>query len=294
MSYPTEEEIDKASEYALSKLCTQIPNTIGRSNGLTRWNNYNKTCQITKKGCQPGPKNPISQIPYTSNGEDMDFSEKNRNFGEFWKNFTPGFYVMKTTKKSPKKEICARGNFLLYRWCMFPNTRADGKFKKGLTNVPRFEYTIRNGKEMCEIPKSYCDAKGVQYDHNKKDCYVKDSQKTAEFFSGSVFVRQQNIKKNQSDIKLKKNIKLYKENFPFEGVNVYIFDWNEEALAIYGYTGTDIGFIANELNPKYVYVDDYGYLCIKEAEEFNVKLNSLNVFLKIKNSLLLNNEINKY
>jgi hypothetical protein len=281
-SVPTAEDFNKAYEYAMKKLCTEIPSHYG-SRGLTEWNDNEKVCNITKEGCQPGADNPISQNMFTSSGEYRTFRDTDRMFGEFWKKSPPEFLVMKTTKKSPNKKVCARANFLAWQWCMIPETRADGH-EPGITNTPRFQYNVRNGKEECYIPKAYCDSKGMSYNADKKDCYVSNKQKIAEFFSGSVLVRSRKAKRAASDKRLKDNIKLIKKDFPHKGINVYTFEWNHIALTTYGLSGEDIGFIADELNPKYVYKDDLGFKHINLDIE-DEYMNKISAFLKIKDSI---------
>ena len=47
--------------------------------------------------------------------------------------------------------------------------------------------------------------------------------------------------------------------------NVYRWVWNEIATSTYGYTGSEIGFLADELEPKYIGTDVYGYKYLKEG-----------------------------
>ena len=286
---PTYEQLAKAQEYALSKLCTEIPGRF--SPGLTAWDENTKECKITQKGCQPSSTNPISRPPFTSSGKVIsEANEQNQTFGWFWKKFMPGFFVMRTTKNSGGRKVCAQGNFMLYQWCEYPESRnlegADYIRQAGVTNVPKFDYIIENGKERCTIPKEYCDAKGVSYDAQKKDCYVSASQKVAEFFTGSVFYRRQRA---ASDKRLKKNIKLFKSDFPMKGVNVYFFEWNDTANALYGFTGQDVGFIADELDPAYVKEDHMGYKYIDMDIE-DEYMRKISAFLQIKNVLLHQSE----
>ena len=281
-SVPSADDFNKAHEYAMSKLCTEIPSNFGRQ-GLTNWNEREKVCNITEFGCQPDVTNPISQPMFTSGGTQLEFKDTDRVFGDFWKRSPPEFLVMKTTKKSPRKKVCARANFLAWQWCMIPRTRADGHVP-GITDTPRFQYNIRNGKEECYIPESYCDAKGVSYDARKKDCYVSNKQKIAEFFSSSVLVRTRKARRATSDKRLKNNIKLIKKDFPHKGINIYTFEWNHIALTTYGLSGEDIGFLADELNPEYVYLDDLGYKHIKLDIEDDY-MQKISAFLKIKDSI---------
>lgn len=254
---PTTDDLMAAHEYAMSKLCTDIPEKYGRA-GRTAWDDREKVCRITEQGCNADVSNPISQPMYTSSGDFRTLDKNHPTYGKFWEKNPPGFYVWRTTKNSPAKKVCARANFLLWQWCMMPQTRAEGHVA-GVTNTPRFEYNVRNGKEECYIPKEYCDSKGVSYDANARDCYVSDSQKILEFFTGSVFIRKQRA----SDKRLKDNVMLLKEDFPVKGTNVYTWKWNDIASMLYGLSGQDIGFIADELDPKYVFKDKHGFKNIK-------------------------------
>lgn len=278
MSVPTPEELNDAHEYAMSKLCSEIPENYGDA-GITDWDDYEKVCKITKKGCQPDVKNPISQPIFSSNGDFMEYDENDEKYGEFWKIYQPGYYVWRTTKNSPRTPVCARGNYLMQRWCEAPKSRYD-KRQPGITDVPPFEYVIKNGEERCEITKAYCDAKGVYFDSDSKDCYVPEHQKWAEFFTGSVLIRQNRA----SDSRLKKNIKLLRKNFPLEGIHLYYYEWNDIAATTYGLVGVDIGFLADEFDPKYIEIDPNGFKTIN----INIKddnMNKIYAFLSIKNSL---------
>lgn len=275
---PTAADINSAHDYAMSKLCSDIPAEFGGP-GLTQWDDREKVCRITERGCEPRVTNPISQPMFKSNGEYRNFSDDDRTFGEFWKRSPPGFYQWLATEKSGGQRVCARANFLLWQWCMIPGTRAEGH-EPGITNTPRFQYNIRNGKEECYIPKEYCDSKGVSYDANKKDCYVSNSQKILEFFTGSVLVRKQRA----SDKRLKDNIIPLRENFPHQGINVYAFEWNDTAKMLYGLTGHDIGFLADEIDPEYVTVDKNGYKNIK-TEIRDDYMKKISDFLKIKDEI---------
>ena len=278
-STPTVDELNAAHDHAMSKLCTEIPNKFGAPGGTT-WDDRNKVCRITQKGCQASVTNPISQPMFTSSGEYRTFRDDDRTFGKFWSKNPPGFYVWRATKNSSGRKVCARANFLLWQWCEIPRTRAE-KHEPGITNTPRFEYNIRNGKEECYIPKEYCDSKGMSYDATNRDCYVSNSQKIAEFFAGSVLVRQS---RRTSDKRLKTNIKLLKRDFPVQGVNVYIYEWNYIALTTYGLQGYEIGFIADELDPKYIYYDDLGYKHINTDIDDDF-MNQVSAFLEIKDKL---------
>lgn len=277
-SVPTADELNAAHNYATSKLCTEIPNRFG-SPGGTNWDDNQKVCKITEKGCEARVNNPISQPMFTAGGEFRTFRTDDRTFGKFWSKNLPGFYSWRATKNSGGKKVCAQGNFLLWQWCEIPRTRAE-EHTPGVTNTPRFEYNIRNGKEECYIPKNYCDSKGVSYNEREKDCYVSNKQKIAEFFVGSVITRT----RRASDKRLKTNIQLLKKDFPVQGVNVYTYEWNYVALTTYGLQGYEIGFIADELDPKYIYYDDLGYKHINTDVDDDF-MNQVSAFLEIKDKL---------
>ena len=280
-SVPTPEELDKATEYALSKLCTEITNRFGAP-GLTEWDGDRKVCRITEKGCQASVTNPISRPAFNAGGENIIFDEHHPAFGDFWKKHPVGYYSWKVTKNSGGQKVCSPSNYLMERWCKSPETRLDGKFKRGVTDTVPFNWTSRNGQEVCEITEEYCRTKGVSYDSDTKDCFVSDAQKVAEFFTGSVFIREQNIKNYTSDKRLKKNIVLVKGDYPVKGVNVYAFEWNDTAERLYGYKGGDTGFLADELDPKYIVIDSHGFKNINLSYEDDT-MEKIYTFLKIKN-----------
>jgi len=97
-----------------------------------------------------------------------------------------------------------------------------------------------------------------------------------------VFIREQNIKNYTSDKRLKKNIVLVRENYPVKGVNVYAFEWNDTAKRLYGYTGGDAGFLADELDPKYIVIDSHGFKTINLSYKDDI-MEKIYTFLKIKN-----------
>jgi hypothetical protein len=51
----------------------------------------------------------------------------------------------------------------------------------------------------------------------------------------------------------------------YKGYNVYKWKWNEIAMSTYGYSGSEIGFLADELESKYIATDSYGYKYLKEG-----------------------------
>jgi hypothetical protein len=66
-----------------------------------------------------------------------------------------------------------------------------------------------------------------------------------------------------SDRRLKTNIRRINVQSPIRGLNVYIWDWNEIAMSTYGLKGRDIGFIADEIDDKYVSKDGLGFEFIR-------------------------------
>lgn len=239
-----------SEEYAMSKLCVDIPSQFGR--GLTEWDPISKTCKITTVGCTPSDTNPISRYPYTSSGEDLDFPADDRTFGKFWKYWNPDMYVEKITKKSPTKKICSRGNALYYKWLKYPVKRSDVP-QGGVTNVPPFDYVITNGVEKGRINDDYCKSRGIRFDEVNYNCYVPKLQQLGELFASSYLVRKAQV----SDQRLKTNIKYVKTIAT--GADLYTYTWKREANELYGNYGDDIGFIADKLDPKYIIIDEYGY-----------------------------------
>lgn len=278
MSIPTDRNVTDAHNYAMSKLCTEIPTYYSKP-GLTRWDNAKKKCRITEYGCNPSIDNPISHPMFTSSGEEIDY-RGGGPFAEFWSRYDPEFLVMKTTRKSPQRKICSRGNFLLWQWCQIPRSRNDEE-ERGVTDTPRFQYNIRNGKEECYIPREYCDSKGVSYNEEERDCYVPLGQKVAEFFTGSVMVREA---RRASDRRLKENIRLVCKDFPVKGINLYTYKWNDIATAVYGLTGEDVGFMADELEPKHTYLDPAGFKHINtDADDDTMR--KIVMFIRIKDAI---------
>ena len=281
-SVPTHKELDDAQDYALSKLCTEIADRFGAP-GITEWDGQRKVCMITKRGCQASVTNPLSRQAFNAGGEYIKFDEHHPVFGEFWKKHPAGYYSWKVTKNSGGKSVCSPSNYLMERWCKSPETRLDGKFKRGVTDTVPLNWTVRNGKEVCEITKEYCrSSKGVSYDTQTRNCFVSDAQQVAEFFTGSVFIREQNIKNYTSDKRLKKNIVLVRKNYPVKGVNVYAFEWNDTARRLYGHTGGDTGFLADELDPKYIVTDSHGFKNINLSYDDDT-MQKMYTFLKIQN-----------
>lgn len=197
MSIPTEQQLIDADNYACKQLCTLIPSKAFNGN-LTYWDNTMKACRITSEGCDANPVNPISRPVFSNNGTPIDLfkTEHNQRVLDFWNdggNWIPDQYVMKYISSNPSNQVCARANNLLYQWCNYPATRTTGDLSgKGYSDVPPFEYTVRDGVETCVIHKDYCDNRGVSYNGTvgKEDCYVSTGQKVAEFFASDVLVRR--------------------------------------------------------------------------------------------------------
>lgn len=280
-SVPTAEELTAAQNYAFSKLCLEIPEKYGPKD-ITKWDDDKKVCRITYKGCITNDTNPLTQKAFDNAGNAIEYNKHHRAFGKFWEKYPPGFNAWRTTNKSNGIEVCAPSNFLMQQWCEAPESRAGGEDIPGVTNTVPFKWKIINGKEVCQITKEYCDSKGVSFKNN--DCEVKDSQKVAEFFLGSVFVRERKAKA-ASDRRLKQDIRRIKEDFPVKGIHVYMFMWNNVATELYGYAGWDIGFIADELDSKYVREDVHGYKIIN-LEYDDDTMRKMYAFLKIKNIFL--------
>jgi hypothetical protein len=278
---PTDAELAAADNYALSMLCTEIPERYG--NGLTVWDPNTKSCKITSHGCTPGVSNPLSQKTYTDAGVPFDYNQYHPTFKNFWKYSQPEFLVMKKTASSPDRAVCSRGSEQLYSWCTFPQNR-DKKHKAGVTDAQPFQYGIIAGKETCIIPKSYCDAKGVSYNEQAKECYVKTGQKIAEFISSASTVRSGRTR-NVSDRTLKKNIKLARKDYIRPGIHLYTFDWTEQAWYMYGNSGAgDVGFIADELPAEWIYHDNQGFKHINLDYDDN-DVRKIKVFLDMKKKL---------
>ncbi len=193
---PTIEELDAASEYAASKLCTEIPAKI--QPGLTKWDNNMKKCRITQGGCAAGVNNPLSVYTFSANGTILDWKklDTSKALKDFWEVTPPDHLVWKTTTKS-RESVCARANFKLQQFCEFPGQRTSknddafaGNVGKGNTNVPPFKYIVRNGKETCVIGPDYCKSKGISYSAKDEECYVPVTQQIEEFLLSSYLVRE--------------------------------------------------------------------------------------------------------
>src|SRR6056300_180183 len=74
------------------------------------------------------------------------------------------------------------------------------------------------------------------------------------------------------DRRLKDDIKKIGE---YEGLNVYIWRWNEVAMTTYGYMGMQVGFMSDELDREYIDVDVYGYDFIKNGTKISEALENV-------------------
>lgn len=268
---PSQTQIEASENYALQRLCTLIPSQY--DTGLTVWDPQTSTCKFTPKGCTPGPTNPLSQWPTSSSGMQLEFSSKDKHFGNIWQYAKPDMYIMKATSNSNGRTICSRGNSLIYQWCNYPQTRGGGEQMAGLTNVPPFSYNIVRGEETCTIPKLYCLEHGYDYDNVKMECFKPVSLQIAEFFGLGAFVQymeslgyakpltlsDDTLAAIASDSRLKHNIKIHTRDYVGPGIHLYTFIWKPWALEIYGKYGPDIGFIADTLPPSWVITDGHGY-----------------------------------
>lgn len=272
---PTTEQFNAAENYALEKLCLEIPSKYGGT-GMTQWDPVAKVCKITEKGCTPGPTNPISQFPTSSNGTFLDFPATHPTYGEFWKYFTPDLYVMKVTPTSNNKKICSRGSSMIYQWCNYPEQRAPGNVPGLTTKVQPFQYQIVQGKETCLITQGYCTSKGLQFDANKLECYKDSGLQAADFFGIGTMI--QDWRANGwttngtwigmvSDKRLKDDVKIFEKDYFGPGVHLYSYRWNTTAYNLYGKRGNQLGVIADTLPSGYTIRDTNGYLTIN----FNVQ-----------------------
>ena len=290
---PSEEDLNKAHEYAMMFMCTEVPQKLTGRTGDTYWDFAKKQCRFTKQGCTPESRNPFSQPMYDSNGKAMDYSNNGGVYDKLWAKNPPSFLQMKAIKtKSGYSELgCGRGNFLLQNWCDNPKSRAD-KSKPGVTNVDGFRYYINTaGKETCSIPKSYCDEKGLDYSTRTKQCYKNTLQAIGEFVIGTTIIREARV----SDKRLKENIQMFKENYGGPNVHLYTYTWTKKAEKLYGNKGPDIGFLANDIeNLGYncVFIDDKGYKNINFDCLSNNNMTKIINFLNAKKTVYDN--LNKH
>ena len=71
-------------------------------------------------------------------------------------------------------------------------------------------------------------------------------------------------KKIFSDRRLKKNVRKLLTSSPIPGLSLYTWEWNETAMANYGLSGRDFGFITDEIDDQYISKDEYGYEFIRK------------------------------
>lgn len=69
--------------------------------------------------------------------------------------------------KAGESGKCVFGNFALRNWCEDPSSRNPGKFVRGQTDVPPFNYNEEQG--VCEMTKDYCSRMGVDYTSKNDD-----------------------------------------------------------------------------------------------------------------------------
>jgi len=189
---PTPEELEAADEYALSKLCVDIPSRF--ETGLTTWDANMKKCRITKAGCESSP---LSLNSFSPTGQILDYKKMNvsENTKNFWEVAPPEHLVYKVVKGS-RSAVCARANYKLQQFCQFPSMRSSknegtfgGSVGKGYNLGPPLAYGVLNGQETCTIGKDYCDFKGVSYDSVNKQCYVSGVQQLGESLVGETLIR---------------------------------------------------------------------------------------------------------
>lgn len=296
-----------AEQYAIEQLCTEIPNKY--LTGSTRWDKSKKVCKITEKGCNAVYReSPFVQPTYDGNGNDITTTYINTptKLKDFWKYSPPEELVWKATKASRGKPVCARANYFLKRFCEYPRTRGsdDGSVViPGVTDVPKFNYLVSQGRETCKINKDYCRAKGLSHSSINAACVLPAGQKIFEdMFGGAVIARSiragvpppnmfdpKDMKatvvkfKQMSDARLKQNIVVHKLNFVDEGIHLYKYEWTPEAKKMYNIdTDGDIGFIADELPKEYVGTDLNGYKYIHTTIVSEIS-KRIDFFYKLKN-----------
>ncbi len=283
---PNEDQLAEAHNYAIKKLCINVGNEYGQN--LTQWNESDKTCRFTQRGCDSTISgNPFSKPWFDNAGNSVDYSPRTPNFGDLWKYAPPKDMVWKKLKN--EEMGCGISNSLFKRYCLIPEVRSY-KSQAGVTNVKPFDYIVEDGEEKCRITKEYCDDKGISYNYSHKECVIPVSQKIGEFFSGTTLVRDARSGRT-SDRRLKKNITVYKSDF-FDGLNIYTFEWSETAQLLYNKPNgfTDVGFLADEFKPSEKYYDEYGYLTIDTSADSN-RMKIVNLFYKIKDIYYNNNVI---
>jgi len=281
---PTSEDLTAAHEYAIKKMCTEIPSEFGAN--LTFWNDSDKTCRITQTGCNADLDwNPLSQRQYDQNGLYIDNKyTNNTRFKKIWNNSPPRDLSWKRLNDGSMG--CGRTNFLYRNFCENPKSRSQAPVAGLTTGVPSFDYVIKDGVEYCQINNDYCKAKGISYSSSKEECYIPTGQKIAEMLTGTVMVRDiRSGSSSLSDKRLKTDIKIHKKDVLGKGVNVYTFKWNEIAQHLYSKPKLlDIGFLADELPPELTFYDEYGYKNI-DLKSKSTGGTAVRLFYSIKNIL---------
>jgi hypothetical protein len=156
---------------------------------------------------------------------------------------------------------CYFGNSELKKWCISPAGRNPPDDK-----APPFGYDSTSGR--CFVSKDYCDNKG--YSYSRPDvavnidgvgattnyggkCYETTGMSIAETLFGATLTR--GIAANcdiLSDKKFKKKLIKVCEDYISKGINLYIFEYSEEALKLHpNYKRIQIGFLADELKKEY-------------------------------------------
>ena len=284
MSIPTAEDLTAAHNYAMMKMCTEIPKEYGAN--LTYWNESDKTCRITQTGCNADLDwNPLSKRMFNSDGEYIDQKyTKNTRFKKIWARKPPQDLSWK--KLSDNTMGCGKTNFLFRNFCENPVSRSTKQTRGLTTGVPPLDMVIKDGKEYCRISKAYCDAKGISYNSSKEECYVPTGQFIAEMLTGTVLVRDiRSGDSSVSDRRLKTNIRIYKKDFFGPGIHMYVYNWNDTAQHLYNKNeNVDIGIIADDLPEDLVYYDCYGYKNIDLSKKTTSNtITLISIFYDIKN-----------
>jgi len=184
------------------------------------------------------------------------------------------------------------------------------------TDVPPYYYDKTNGS--CYTTKPYCKNMDQKFGNQKdflffsscptetdkvidpkSDCCTNFGTSVGQIFLGKTLdacikdTTQCNNKLMDfyCDIKLKKNSKLLKNFFP--GVNIYLFEWNDEARRLYGLKGKKIGFMSYEIKKRFPLLiknDDNNYEYI-DLE--NKKYSDDMEFKKIVSFIKLSDSLNK-
>lgn len=143
---------------------------------------------ITKARCDS-----ISQLPFDVVSGETIVKTPCKTSSDCFSNFTCEPKSKTCIPKNPYLEFrdgkCVYGNFVLLKWCKFPEHRR-AKREVGITDVPPFNYNTTTGK--CEITKEYCDRMGVSYKSDSKGrptCHTTTGQKVGEFLVGKTIFR---------------------------------------------------------------------------------------------------------